>query len=59
MNCTRFQLQSIDAASALAKAGLADARNVFDQQVTFGQQAHHGQFDRVDLAVEHLRDVRR
>ncbi len=58
MNWTRFQLQSIDAASALARTGLADAGHVLDQQVAFGEEAHHRQLDRVVLAVQDLSDVR-
>ena len=42
----------------LGQAGLADAGHVLDEEVPFGEQAHHRQLDRVDLAVEHLGDVR-
>ncbi len=57
MNWTRFHEQSIDAAKRLGQARLADAGHVLDQQVTFGEQRHHGELDRVALAVHDGGDV--
>ena len=36
----------------LGQTGLANAWHVFDEQVTFGQQAHDRQFDCITLAVD-------
>ncbi len=41
----------------LGQARLAHARDVLDQEVSFGEQTHHGQLDRLLLAVHHLGDV--
>ena len=57
MNWTRFHEQSIDAGERLGQARLADAGHVLDQEVTFGEHRHHGELDRVALAVHDGGDV--
>ena len=54
VNWTRFHEQSIDAASALARLVLPTPGHVLDEQVALGEEAHHGQLDRLDLAVHDL-----
>jgi hypothetical protein len=43
----------------LGQTRLADARHVLDQQMTLGQEADHGEVDRLLLAVHDRGDVRR
>ncbi len=38
----------------LGEARLADTRDVLDEEMALREQAHHGEFDRIGLAVEHL-----
>ena len=57
VNWMRRKDRPSTAASARASSGLADARHVFDQQVTTGQQAGEGEFDLGLLAEDDLTDL--
>jgi hypothetical protein len=50
--------RAVDAAGErLAEHGLADARDVLDEEVTLGQEDDEGGVDHVGLALDHLLDV--
>jgi hypothetical protein len=41
----------------LGEAGLANTRDIFDEEVAFGEEAHNRQLDLRLFAVDHLGDV--
>ena len=51
VNWTRFHVQSIDAASALARLVLPTPGTSSIKQVALGEQAHDRELDRLLLAV--------
>ena len=57
MNWMRWQVPPIEAAMALASEVLPDARDVFDEEVTLGEEAHQGEVHLLALALDHALDV--